>query len=139
MSKVSPLDGAAGTTKMRAAYVQKWCEVGTVPDKIMFGEVAAPRAVTKSEVLVEVKAASINVDDCPLLQNTAAGGWFYHTRKPSADHPLVGGMDYAGVVLACGPDCKKLKVGDRVVGIIKPAEHQPGTWAEQTLVTLETL
>ena len=44
----------------------------------------------------------------------------------------MGGMDYAGVVLACGPDCEKLKVGDRVCGITKPFEYQPGTWAEQT-------
>lgn len=42
-------------------------------------------------------------------------------------------MDYAGVVLACGPDCKTLKVGDRVCGLIKVAEYQAGTWAEQTL------
>ena len=41
-------------------------------------------------------------------------------------------MDYAGVVLAVGPECKSLKVGDRVVGIMKPFEYQPGTWAEQT-------
>ena len=118
---------------MLAAFVTEWCAVGTVPDKISFGEVSVPPAPKKSEVLVGVKAASINVDDAPLLQDTAAGGWFYHTRKPSVAKPLVGGMDYAGVVLACGPDCQKLKVGDRVCGIVKVAEHQAGTWAEQTL------
>lgn len=118
---------------MMAAYVTAWCPVGTVPDTISFGEVPTPPAPKKNEVLVGVKAASINVDDVPLLQDTAAGGWLYHTRKPSVANPLVGGMDYAGVVLACGPDCKRIKVGDRVCGIIKVVEHQHGTWAEQTL------
>jgi NADPH:quinone reductase-like Zn-dependent oxidoreductase len=129
-AKVTP--GPEGGT-MVAAYVTEWCAVGTVPDKISFGKMPAPPAPTKAEVLVGVKAASINVDDVPLLQNTGAGGWLYHTRKPSVKSPLVGGMDYAGVVLACGPDCTRLKVGDRVCGIIKVVEHQSGTWAEQTL------
>jgi NADPH:quinone reductase-like Zn-dependent oxidoreductase len=119
---------------MVGAYVNEWCAIGTVPDKISFGEVPAPPAPKKTEVLVGVKAASINVDDVALLQDTGGGGWFYHTRKPSVKNPLVGGMDYAGVVLACGPDCTKIKVGDRVCGIIKVMEHQTGTWAEQTLV-----
>ena len=118
---------------MTAAYVNEWCAVGTVPDTISFGPVPAPPAPKKAEVLIGVKAASINVDDVPLLQDTAAGGWCFHTRKPSATEPLVGGMDYAGVVLACGPGCKRLKVGDRVCGIVKVAEYQAGTWAEQTL------
>lgn len=130
MAKVSPADAGG---MMKAAYVTEWCELGTVPDKISFGMVPAPPAPKKAEVLVGIKAASINVDDVPLLQDTAAGGWLFHTRKPSVGQPLVGGMDYAGVVLACGPDCKRIKVGDRVCGIIKVAEHQAGTWAEQTL------
>lgn len=124
---------AAPAETMLAAYVTEWCAIGTVPDKISFGQVPAPPAPKKSEVLVGIKAASINVDDVPLLQDTAAGGWFYHARKPTESNPLVGGCDYAGVVLACGPDCKRLKVGDRVCGIIKVAEHQAGTWAEKTL------
>ena len=73
------------------------------------------------------------MDDVALLQNTAAGGWFYHTRPPSVEKPVVGGCDYAGVVKSVGPDCQKLKVGDRVCGIMKPVEHQAGTWAEFTL------
>lgn len=117
--------------KMRAVYVTEWCAVGTVADAVLFGEVPAPSAPIKSEVLVGVKAASLSGDDVGLLQDTFAGG-MAHSRRPSVAAPLVGGMDYAGVVLAVGPDCKELKVGDRVCGIMKPFEHQPGTWAEQT-------
>ena len=116
---------------MYAVCVNEWCAVGTVADSISFGKVPSPAAPQKAEVLVGVKAASISGDDVGLLQDTFAGGTA-HSRKPSTAMPLVGGMDYAGVVLACGPDCKKLKVGDRVCGIMKPFEYQPGTWAERT-------
>lgn len=129
VATIAPADDSAST--MKAAYVNEWCAVGTVADTISFGEVPAPAAPKKAEVLVGVKAASISGDDVGLLQDTFAGGTA-HSRKPSAANPLIGGMDYAGVVLACGPNCTKLKVGDRVCGIMKPFEYQPGTWAEQT-------
>ena len=43
-------------------------------------------------------------------------------------------MEYAGVVAACGPDCKAIKVGDRVCGVQDVAmKKSPGTWTEQTM------
>ena len=125
---------AAGgeSASMKAAYVTEWCALGTVADQVSFGDVPAPPAPQKTQVLIGVKAASITGDDVALMQDTFAGG-LAHSAKPSAAKPLVGGMDYAGVVLACGPNCKTLKVGDRVVGIMKVYEQQPGTWAERTI------
>lgn len=120
----------AGATMM-AAHVTEWCVIGTVPDKMLFGEVPSPGELKKTEVLIGVKAASMSGDDVGLLQDTYAGGTA-HSCKPSTARPLVGGQDYAGIVLACGPGCTRLRVGDRVCGIMKPFEHQPGTWAEQT-------
>eukprot|EP00618_Florenciella_parvula_P031989 CAMPEP_0119481990 /NCGR_PEP_ID=MMETSP1344-20130328/10061_1 /TAXON_ID=236787 /ORGANISM="Florenciella parvula, Strain CCMP2471" /LENGTH=359 /DNA_ID=CAMNT_0007516375 /DNA_START=66 /DNA_END=1146 /DNA_ORIENTATION=+ len=118
--------------KMKAVYVNEWSAIGAVADSISFGEVPSPAAPKKADVLVSVKAASISGDDVGLMQDTFAGGTASATPKPSAAKPLVGGMDYAGVVLAVGPDCKKLKVGDRVCGIMKRYEAQAGTWAEKT-------
>jgi NADPH:quinone reductase-like Zn-dependent oxidoreductase len=119
---------------MKAAHITKWCAQGTVPDTIEFGTIEAPRAPVKKEVLIDVKAAAINVDDVSGLQDTAAGGWGIHLRKPSATAPLVGGLEYAGVVVACGPDCTRVKVGDRVCGIQEYLKKSyPGTWAEQLL------
>ena len=103
----------------------------------MFGDVPLPIDGTipiKQEVLIEVKASSINVDDVALCQNSAGGGWFFHARDPSTNRPLVGGMEYAGVVLAAGPDCTRVKVGDRVCGVQDVSQtRMPGTWAEQTI------
>ena len=124
---------ADSSNTMLAAYVTEWLEIGTVPDKVSFGNVPAPASPQKNQVLIDVKAASINVSDIALLQDTGAGGWCYHTRKPTVAAPLVGGQDYAGIVSHVGPDCKRLKVGDRVCGVIKVLEYQTGTWAEQTV------
>lgn len=118
---------------MLAAFVTKWLDVNTVPDKISFGSISSLPEPKKNEVMIDVKASSINIADIHLAQDSAAGGWCWHTRKPSVEAPLVAGMDYAGIVSKVGSDCNKLKVGDRVCGINKPAEHQHGTWAEQTI------
>lgn len=119
---------------MKAAHMVEWCAEGTVPDTILFGDVASPPAPKKREVLIEVKASSINVDDVAACQDSTGGGWFWHARTPSATRPLVGGCEYAGVVVECGPGCTRLKVGDRVCGLQDFAgKKMPGTWAEKTL------
>lgn len=122
-----------GSTMM-AAHLKQWCAEGAVPEAIVFGEVPSPGEPVKREVLIGVKASAINIDDIAVLQDTGGGGWFFHARKPSAEKPLVGGCEYAGVVLACGPECTKLKVGDRVCGLQDYVMKKlAGTWGEQTL------
>eukprot|EP00948_MAST-09A_sp_MAST-9A-sp1_P003817 g3817.t1 len=116
---------------MKALHITSWVEHGKVSEQITFGDVKVPPPPKGNSVVIQVCAASIQVDDIALLQNTWAGGTA-SARKPQPSNPLIGGTDYAGFVIACGPKCKKLKVGDRVCGIMKPLEYQPGTWAEQT-------
>lgn len=119
---------------MKAIHITEWCGVDTVPETIVFGDVPDLNPPVKNEVIIKLKASAINIDDIALLQDTAGGGWFFHARKPSVSAPLVGGCEYAGVVLACGPDCTRLKVGDRVCGINETVfKKQPGTWAEKTM------
>ena len=76
MSKVTTTEGT-----MLGAYVTEWCAPGTVADKISFGQVPAPAGPKKGEVIIGVKAASVSIDCVSLLQDTAAGGWLYHTRR----------------------------------------------------------
>ena len=49
-SKVQPEGG--GET-MKAAYITEWCPPGTVPDKVLVGNVPAPPAPKRGEVIVE--------------------------------------------------------------------------------------
>jgi NADPH:quinone reductase-like Zn-dependent oxidoreductase len=121
---------------MKAIYITKWCEEGTVADSVVFGEIPrlSESPVGKTDVVIEVKASAINADDVALCQDTAAGGWYFHGRKPSVENPFIGGMEYSGVVLAIGTDVTNFKVGDRVCGIQDVSmQKNPGTWAEQTL------
>ncbi|ARU56112.1 zinc-binding alcohol dehydrogenase [Oleiphilus messinensis] len=95
-----------------------------------------------NQVLVEVKAASIN----PLDWKIRSGQLRYiHPQR----FPLVLGQDIAGVVTAVGKSVKRLKIGDRVYGMVdqslKPSWNgfaKPGAYAslalsrEDTLVTI---
>lgn len=120
---------------MKALYLKEFCAEGTVADSIQFGDFPLPTtSPQKTEVLIEVKASAINVDDVAMCQNTAMGGWFAHMRTPTESKPVAVGTEYSGVVLAVGPDVKRLKVGDRVCGVHSPiSKTLAGTWAEQTL------
>jgi len=137
MPQTHPTPADGGTRTMKAAHLTKWCAMGTVADTIAFGDVPAPPAPVKGEVLVDVKATAVNIDDVATCQDTAGGGWFMHGRKPTAADPFIGGTEYAGVVAACGEKCSKLKPGDRVVGIQDvwgvQGVQRSGTWAEQAL------
>ena len=57
------------------------------------------------EVLVEIKAASLNFPDLLIVQNK-------YQFKPTP--PFVPGSEYAGVIAAVGPDVQHLRVGDSV-------------------------
>ena len=132
---------------MNALHLKKdWCARGTVADTIEFGEISAPTAegLLKDQILIEVKATAVNIDDIALAQDSAGGGWFFHGRQPDVKKGkvFVGGMEYAGVVLALGPEAavgskknpQNLKVGDRVCGLQDIAvQKNPGTWAQRTV------
>jgi NADPH:quinone reductase len=65
-----------------------------------------PTPVPKSgEVLVEIKAASLNFPDLLIVQNK------YQIKPPL---PFIPGAEYAGVIAAVGPDVKHLQVGQSV-------------------------
>lgn len=82
----------------------------------------------KGEVLVEVHASNINPVDYKIV-SMAGLLWSY-------PHKL--GSDLSGVVVAVGPGCKRLKVGDEVWGeatTILEAIHTGGTYAQYAAVS----
>lgn len=69
-------------------------------------DIAAPTPA-RGEVLVQVKAASVNFPDILMCQGK-------YQFKP--DPPFVPGIDVAGVIMALGEDITGFAVGDEVVG-----------------------
>jgi NADPH2:quinone reductase len=105
---------------MKAAYIEN----PGAPEKIVFGSVTKPKP-TGSEVLVKVKAVSVNPIDTYIRSGLI---------KMDLPKPFVIGCDLAGVVEAVGPDAKRFKVGDRVWGSNQGLFGRQGTFAEYASV-----
>jgi NADPH:quinone reductase len=69
-------------------------------------DIAVP-AITAGDVLVEVRATSVNFPDILMCQ-----GKYQFKPEP----PFVPGIDVAGVIVGIGEDVKGFEVGDEVVG-----------------------
>ena len=80
------------------------CENPVGVDALQWKELPTPQPGA-GQVLVEIKAASLNFPDLLIVQNK-------YQMKPEL--PFVPGSEYAGVVQAVGEGVKHLKVGDNV-------------------------
>jgi len=80
------------------------CEDPTGVDALNWKELPTPQPQA-GQVLLEIKAASLNFPDLLIVQNK------YQIKPPL---PFVPGSEYAGVVQAVGPGVTQLKVGQRV-------------------------
>ena len=85
--------------------MQAWlCENPTGIDALQWREMPTPQPKA-GQVLIEIKAASLNFPDLLIVQNK------YQTKPPL---PFVPGSEYAGVVQALGEGVTHLKVGQSV-------------------------
>lgn len=89
--------------------------------------VAWPR---KGEVLVRVCAAAINPVDFKIRNGSMK---FVAGRK----FPRRSGMDFSGVVEACGPGVVGLRPGDSVLGMTAPMDAAQGSFAEKCVTRAE--
>jgi len=80
------------------------CENPTGVDALSWKELPTPQPKA-GEVLIAIKAASLNFPDLLIVQNK------YQTKPPL---PFVPGSEYAGVVQAVGEGVKHLQVGQNV-------------------------
>ena len=80
------------------------CENPTGVDTLSWQELPTP-SPKADEVLIEIKAASLNFPDLLIVQNK------YQMKPPL---PFVPGSEYAGVVQAVGQNVKHLAVGQHV-------------------------
>ena len=80
------------------------CENPVGVDALTWKELPTPQPKA-NEVLIEIKAASLNFPDLLIVQNK------YQMKPPL---PFVPGSEYAGIVQAVGGEVKHLKVGQPV-------------------------
>ena len=80
------------------------CENPVGVDALTWKEIPTPQPKA-GEVLIEIKAASLNFPDLLIVQNK------YQTKPPL---PFVPGSEYAGVIQAVGDGVTHLKVGQHV-------------------------
>src|SRR5512137_2214606 len=81
------------------------CKAFGPPDTLVYEEVPSPVA-GKGEVVVTVKAASLNFPDVLIIQNK------YQFKPPL---PFSPGSELAGVVKEVGEGVSHVKPGDRVI------------------------
>jgi len=89
------------------------------PNTLQYQEVAPP-SPKEDEILITVKACSVNFPDTLIIQGK------YQFRPP---FPFSPGSDVAGIVLQVGKQGSPFKVGDAVVGFVPF-----GGFAEQVLI-----
>ncbi|KAI1388701.1 quinone oxidoreductase [Hypoxylon trugodes] len=99
-------------------------------------EVPKPSKPTGREMLVQVKAISVNPIDMKVRAGTYDDPPDYYERVKSLlqepPHFHIIGYDGAGIVLETGPDVKYFKPGNEIFYLANPVKQ--GTYAEQVLV-----
>ena len=105
------------------------CEYGS-PDVLKFEDVAKP-GPNDDQVLIKVRAASLNALDAYLIRDTWFGRLIFGLRKPR-DTRL--GRDVAGQVEAVGKNVTQFNPGDEVFGICRGALAEYAVTLERALV-----
>jgi NADPH:quinone reductase-like Zn-dependent oxidoreductase len=106
-----------------------YCEYGS-PDVLKFEDVEKP-VPNDNQVLIKVRAASLNALDAYLIRDTWLGRLIFGLRKPK-DTRL--GRDVAGQVEAVGKNVTQFKPGDEVFGTCRGALAEYACASERALV-----
>jgi NADPH:quinone reductase-like Zn-dependent oxidoreductase len=116
----------APTNPMKAIV---YCEYGS-PDVLKFEDVAKP-VPNDDQVLIKVRAASLNALDAYMIRDAWLNRLIFGLRKPR-DTRL--GRDVAGQVEAVGKNVTQFKPGDEVFGISRGALAEYACTSERALV-----
>ena len=125
-------------TTMNAAFIKDRPEIGLLGDKLFVDSsllLLDPSLLKDGQVLVKVKASSMNIDDLHLAEGAFLGGMpGLQTNEPTVAKPLVLGSDFAGIVEAVGSKAgETFQVGQRVCGLNTRMMGDAGTWADYTI------
>jgi len=106
-----------------------FCEYGS-PDVVKLDDVEKP-VPNDDQVLIKVRAASLNALDVYLIRDSWLGRLMFGLRKPR-DTRL--GRDVAGEVVAVGKNITQFKPGDEVFGICRGSLAEYAVAPERALV-----
>jgi NADPH:quinone reductase-like Zn-dependent oxidoreductase len=107
----------------------RFCEYGS-PDVVKLDDVEKP-VPTDDQVLIKVRAASLNALDAYLIRDSWLGRLMFGLRKPRETRL---GRDVAGQVEAVGKNVTEFKPGDEVFGICRGALAEYACAFERALV-----
>jgi len=107
----------------------RYCEYGS-PDVVKLDYVEKP-VPADNQILIKVRAASLNALDVYLIRDTWLGRLIFGLRKPK-DTRL--GRDVAGQVEAVGKNVTQFKPGDEVFGTCRGALAEYACASERALV-----
>jgi NADPH:quinone reductase-like Zn-dependent oxidoreductase len=124
-SSTNDCNAPIGGEVMKAIKV---CEYGV--DGLHLADVAKPVPLD-DQVLIKVRAASLNALDIFMIRDTWFGRLFFGLRKPKETGL---GRDVAGQVEAVGKNVKQFKPGDEVFGICRGALAEYACAFERALV-----
>ena len=93
-------------------------------------EIPQPEIKNENEVLIQVKAASVNPLDIKLRN-----GYLQQTRPISL--PFVPGADVAGIVVATGEKVTRFKAGDQVIAVSLTGGYAGYTLANESHVAIK--
>jgi NADPH:quinone reductase-like Zn-dependent oxidoreductase len=97
---------------------------------IALAEIPKPAITDENEVLIQVKAASVNPLDIKLR-----GGSMQQTRPVNL--PFTPGADVAGIVVAIGDKVTKFKAGDQVIAVSSTGGYAEYALANESHVAIK--
>ncbi|XP_050306715.1 reticulon-4-interacting protein 1 homolog, mitochondrial [Anthonomus grandis grandis] len=114
--------------KMSAWSIHSYGDI----EELQLGENRIPVISDPEEILVEVKAASVNPIDSFML-----GGYgktsFQVLRNFQLEFPLILGRDFSGTIINKGHGVNQFNIGDEVYGFVPI--HKQGSFAEAVLAS----
>lgn len=111
---------------MKASYLISYGR----PDSLQYGDLPDP-VLTGSNLLVEVKAVSVNPVDYKIKQGVLK-------MVQGSKFPKIIGSDFAGIVKECGIGADGFKPGDRVYGAISAFSGKQGALGELAIVATKS-
>ncbi len=111
---------------MKALCYTRPLGIGELEGALEMQDMTVPEPA-QGELLVRMRASSINIDDIHVAEGTFLGGM--SASRASVEQPTTPGVDVAGIVEKIGAGVTGFAVGDEVLGILMP-KPGPGAWAE---------